>query len=200
MRHNAGVIGQSESVAGTLAAHTRAVQESLRDLDLAAVERVSRRLDAARRRGGTIFVAGNGGSAAIASHWVNDLCKATLHADVRRIRAMSLTDSTPWLTALANDEGYDSVFGEQLEAFASEGDVLVLISASGNSPNILRAAETARAKGCETLALIGFDGGALRGMVSDHVLVPTAPGAYEQVEDVHGVICHMVVRSLVPTR
>jgi D-sedoheptulose 7-phosphate isomerase len=113
---------------------------------------------------------------------------------------MSLTDSTPWLTALANDQGYECVFAEQLEAFASEGDVLVLLSCSGNSPNLVRAAETARAKNCETLALLGFDGGALRSLVSDHVLVPTPPGAYEVVEDVHGAVCHMVVRSLVPSR
>jgi D-sedoheptulose 7-phosphate isomerase len=194
------VIDQTASVGATLAGHSRAVQESLRELDLPAVERLAGRLEAARRRGGTIFVAGNGGSAATASHWVNDLCKATLHAGVRRIRAMSLTDSTPWLTALANDQGYECVFAEQLEAFATEGDVLVILSCSGNSPNLVRAAETARAKNCETLALLGFDGGALRSLVPEHVLVPTPQGAYEVVEDIHGAVCHMVVRSLVPSR
>jgi D-sedoheptulose 7-phosphate isomerase len=190
------VIEQSESVSATLARHSRAVQEALRDLDLAAVARLAGRLDAARRRGATIFVAGNGGSAATATHWVNDLCKATRHVEASRIRAMSLTDSTPWLTALANDEGYDCVFAEQLETFAAPGDVLVLISCSGSSPNLLRAAATAQARGCETLALLGFDGGPLRAAAADHVLVPTEPGAYELVEDVHSAVCHMIVRSL----
>ena len=192
------VLDQSATVAAVLARHAQAVQERLRDLDLAAVERIVKRLEAARLRGATIYVAGNGGSAATAAHWVNDLCKATLHADVRRIRAMCLTDSTPWFTALANDEGYTRVFSEQLEAFANPGDVVALLSASGSSPNLVRAAETALAHDCEVLALLGFDGGRLRAMATDHVLVPTAPGAYELVEDVHRVICHMIVRSLVP--
>jgi D-sedoheptulose 7-phosphate isomerase len=190
------VIELRQTMADTLARHSRAVQEALGGLDLAAVERLAGRLDAARRRGGTIFVAGNGGSAATATHWVNDLCKATRDVDTSRIRAMSLTDSTAWLTALANDEGYDSVFAEQVATFAGSGDVLVLLSCSGSSPNLLRAAEAAAACGCETLALLGFDGGALRSIVADHVLVPTAPGEYELVEDVHSAVCHMIVRSL----
>jgi len=193
------VLEQSATVAATLARHAAAVQESLRILDLAAVERIARRLEAARLRGSTIYAAGNGGSAATAGHWVNDLCKATLHADVRRIRAMCLTDSTPWFTALANDEGYARVFSEQLEAFANPGDVVALLSCSGSSPNLVRAAETASAHGCEVVALLGFDGGKLRTLADDHVLVASPPGAYELVEDVHSAVCHMIVRSLVPT-
>jgi D-sedoheptulose 7-phosphate isomerase len=192
------VIDQSETVARTLARHRDAVQSQLAGLDLEAVERIAQRLEAARRRGATIYVAGNGGSAATAAHWVNDLAKATLHASVRRIRAMCLTDSTPWFTALANDEGYERVFSEQLEAFGSPGDVLVVLSCSGGSANLVNAAQTALEKGCEVLALLGFDGGPLRGMATDHVLVPTPYGAYELVEDVHSAICHMIVRSLVP--
>ena len=192
------MLDQSQTVAETLGRHNRAVQAQLAALDVGAVERIVRRLEAARLRGATIYVAGNGGSAATAGHWVNDLCKATLHASVRRIRAMCLTDSTPWFTALANDEGYERVFSEQLEAFGSPADVVVLLSASGSSPNLVRAAETALAHDCEVLALLGFDGGRLRSMATDHVLVPTEPGAYELVEDVHSVICHMIVRSLVP--
>jgi len=198
LRHNAAVLDQSQTVAETLEQHRRAVQAQLAALDVGAVERIAGRLEAARRRGATIYVAGNGGSAATAAHWVNDLCKATLHASVRRIRAMCLTDSTPWFTALANDEGYERVFSEQLEAFGSPGDVVVVLSASGNSPNLVRAAEVALAHDCEVVGLLGFDGGRLRSMATDHVLVPTAHGAYELVEDVHSVICHMIVRSLVP--
>src|SRR4051812_26173948 len=145
------VIEQSRSLV-ELVDHRQAVLQRLAELDVDAVERVARRLEAARLRGSTIYVAGNGGSAATAGHWVNDLCKATLHADVRRIRAMCLTDSTPWFTALANDEGYTRVFSEQLEAFANSGDVVALLSCSGSSPNLVRAAETASAHGCEVVA------------------------------------------------
>jgi len=176
--------------------HVADVTDALGSLDRAALERIVARLDAARRRGATIYVAGNGGSAATASHWVNDLGKATRQAGVARMRVMSLTDSVPWMTALANDEGYDCVFAEQLENFAQPGDLLVLISCSGNSPNLVAAVDCARAHGVETVALLGFDGGALKDRVDEHLLVPSARGAYELVEDVHGVVCHICTRAL----
>jgi D-sedoheptulose 7-phosphate isomerase len=109
---------------------------------------------------------------------------------------MSLVDNTSWLTALANDEGYESVFAQQLENLARPGDVLALISCSGNSPNILRAAECAAQRDVETIGLLGFDGGALKERVDEVVLVESAPGAYELVEDVHAVICHICTRAL----
>ena len=184
------------TVVSVAATHVEEVQEALRVLDLDAVDRVARRLHDARLRGGTIYIAGNGGSAATASHWVNDLGKATRRWGGCRTRVMSLSDSTSWLTALANDEGYEHAFAEQLENFARPGDVLALISASGNSPNLLRAVDVAEAHGVETVALLGFDGGALRDRVDDHVLVESPKGAYELVEDVHNVICHMCTRLL----
>ena len=113
------------------------VTSALQDLDVDAVDRVVATLAQARDHGHVIFVAGNGGSAATASHWVNDLAKATRSAGLPYVRAISLTDSTPWMTALANDEGYERVFAGQLENMAQPGDVLVVISASGNSPNLL---------------------------------------------------------------
>ena len=183
-------------VMSVAAAHVEEVQEALRSLDLDAVERVARRLHDARQRGGTIYIAGNGGSAATASHWVNDLGKATRRWGGCRTRVMALADNVSWLTALANDEGYEHAFAEQLENFAQAGDVLVLISASGNSPNLLRAVDVAEAHGVETVALLGFDGGALKDRVDEHVLVASAAGAYELVEDVHNVVCHMCTRLL----
>src|SRR3712207_1355275 len=176
--------------------HVADVTEALGSLDQAALERIVARLDAARRRGATIYVAGNGGSAATASHWVNDLGKATRRAGVPRMRVMSLTDSVPWMTALANDEGYACVFAEQLENFAQAGDLLVLISCSGNSPNLLAAVDCATAHGLETVALLGFDGGALKDRVDEHLLVRSSHGAYELVEDVHGIVCHICTRAL----
>ena len=111
-------------------------------------------------------MAGNGGSAATASHWVNDLCKATRCAGRPLVRATCLSDNTSWLTALANDEGYERVFAAQLENLGRPGDVLVMISASGNSPNLLAASDTAQALGIDTVGLLGFDGGVLRDRVT----------------------------------
>jgi D-sedoheptulose 7-phosphate isomerase len=121
-----------------------AFEKMLHVLDQSAIERIARRLSEARDQGGTIYVAGNGGSAAIASHWVNDLGKATKRQGLPPVRVMSLSDNVSWLTALANDEGYERVFSGQLENFARPGDVLVVISSSGNSPNLVRAVELAR--------------------------------------------------------
>jgi D-sedoheptulose 7-phosphate isomerase len=138
------------------------VQELVRilcALDLDAVLRVHHRLETARAVGRTVYLAGNGGSAATASHWENDLEKATRRADAKPMRARSLSDHVPWLTALANDEGYTRVFAGQLEALVEPGDVLIVLSASGNSPNLVSAVQTARAHGASTVGFLGFDGG-----------------------------------------
>ncbi len=166
-------------------------------IDLAAIDRLVDALARAREAGATIFVAGNGGSAATAAHWVNDLGKATKVAGEPHIRVMGLSDNVPWLTALANDEGYHRVFAGQLESFARPGDVLLVISASGNSPNILAAIDTAHEHGLLVLALVGFDGGTALTMADDYVLVSTAHGKYGLVESVHSVICDLVTTCLV---
>jgi D-sedoheptulose 7-phosphate isomerase len=172
------------------------VTSALEALDVEAVDRVVTTLSRARADGQVIFVAGNGGSAATASHWVNDLAKATRSAGLPYVRAISLTDSTPWMTALANDEGYERVFAGQLENMARAGDVLVVISASGNSPNLVRAVEFARANGVEAIGLLGFDGGLLRTMVDHSIWIETPLGAYGLAENIHSVVCDLVTSCL----
>lgn len=172
------------------------VTAALERLDLQSVDQVIATLARARDEERLIFVAGNGGSAATATHWVNDLAKATRKAGTPYVRAISLTDSTSWLTALANDEGYERVFAGQLENMARAGDVLVVISASGNSPNLLRAVEFARASGVETIGILGFDGGALRTMVDQHIWIQTPLGAYGLAENIHTVVCDLVTACL----
>jgi D-sedoheptulose 7-phosphate isomerase len=174
------------------AAHLRALDALLQAADLDALERVVDRLRLARDTGATIYVAGNGGSAATASHWVNDLCKATRCSGRPAIRAMSLSDNASWVTALANDEGYERVFAGQLENFARPDDVLVVISASGNSPNLVEAVELAHQRGVATIGLLGFDGGTLRDKVTECLWLPTQAGAYEVVESGHAVMCHVL--------
>jgi D-sedoheptulose 7-phosphate isomerase len=168
----------------------------LRDVDLHALARLVSLLRGIRTRRGTVYVAGNGGSAATAAHWVNDLCKAARRDAEPPLRAMSMADNGPWLTALANDEGFERVFSGQLENFAAEGDALVVISASGNSPNLIQAVELARARGLNTAALLGFDGGKLLTMVECAVLLRTPQGAYGLVESGHSILCDIVATCL----
>src|SRR5213595_3303288 len=146
------------------------------------MERIVQRLCAARDSGAMVYVAGNGGSAATASHWVNDLGKAAKRPGRMPLRVLSLNDNGSWLTALANDEGYERVFAGQLENFAKPGDVLIVISASGKSPNLLAAVETARRYGVFSIGLLGFDGGHLVGLVDEALWLRTEIGAYGLAE------------------
>jgi D-sedoheptulose 7-phosphate isomerase len=98
---------------------------------------------------------------------------------------------------LANDEGYDRVFSGQLENFACPGDLLIVISASGNSPNLVRAVELARSRGVRTVGLLGFDGGVLKTLLDDALWLPTEKGAYGLVESAHSLLCHIVTDCLV---
>ena len=173
-----------------------AVEKLLHAVHPEVIERITMRLDDARERGATIYVAGNGGSAAIASHWVNDLGKATKRPGRRPIRAMCLSDNVSWLTALANDEGYERIFTGQLENFAREGDVLVVVSSSGSSANLVRAVELARSRKLVTMALVGFDGGLLKDMVDEVLWLPTEKGAYALVEPAHLMVCHLISTCL----
>ncbi len=172
----------------------------LSHIDLDEVERVFHILRQARDQGGTIYLAGNGGSASTASHWANDLGKATKASQQNAIRVISLTDNVSWLTALANDEGYERAIAGQLENFAQPGDVLAVISASGNSPNLIRAVEMARDRSVVTVGILGFDGGALKALVDVALLLPSRKGAYGLVESGHGLLCHILSACLAADR
>jgi D-sedoheptulose 7-phosphate isomerase len=165
-----------------------------------AIDRVYQILRGARDRGATVYIAGNGGSAATAAHWVNDLGKGAKESNRAPLRVMSLSDNVSWLTALANDEGYERVFAGQLENFAKPRDVLVVLSASGNSANLLRAVELARARKLVTIGFLGFDGGALKSMVDEVLLLPTPKGAYGLVESGHDLLCHVLTACLAADR
>lgn len=178
------------------AAYLRAIQGLLAQIDLEALERIVETLRGARDRGATIFVAGNGGSAATASHLVNDLGKATKTSGLSAIRVIGLVDNVSWLTALANDEGYERVFSGQLENFAAPGDVLLVISASGNSANLVSAVELARTQGVHTLALLGFDGGILRTLVDDCLWLCCPKGLYGLVESAHSILGDILASCL----
>ena len=151
----------------------------------------------ARRGGHSIFVAGNGGSAATASHFVCDMVKGASFGKPSRFRILSLNDSMPTLTAYSNDVGYADAIVEQLKNFAQPGDVYMAISGSGNSPNVVRAMEYANSIGCRTLALTGRDGGRLGGLAALNIHVPEPHMG--RIEDAHHIICHMICCSFMET-
>ncbi len=152
------------------------------------LERAARALLACHARGGTVFVLGNGGSAATAAHFACDLAKGTRVEGLPPFRVVTLVDNSAVLTAWANDTSYERVFAAQLEGWVQPGDVVVAISGSGNSPNVLAAVEVARAAGATTLAFSGRSGGRLRSLADLTVRAPADP--IEQVEDAHLAVGH----------
>jgi D-sedoheptulose 7-phosphate isomerase len=145
----------------------------------------------ARERGATVFFIGNGGSAATASHFANDLSIGTNEYD-KPFRAMSLTDNVPLITAISNDFGYEEIFVRQLRVLGKRGDVVVGISASGNSPNLLNTFEYARVAGIKTVAITAFDGGKMKAIADEGIHVMTGLKEYGPAEDAHMVLDHLV--------
>lgn len=174
--------------------YLREVTEALAKLDRQAVAGVVDEFLRAWREGRTLFFAGNGGSAATAAHFVVDMSKGTAVPGRPPLRAISLTDNLPSLTAWANDASYDVAMSERLRALASPGDVLVAISCSGTSRNVLRAVQTAHALGLRTVGLAGRDGGRLKDMVDVCVCAPAE--WIGQQEDVHMVLDHAITLAL----
>jgi len=166
-------------------------------LDLLSLDQIALVIDyleAAIRSGSRIFIIGNGGSAATASHMACDLGKNTFkerYTDPEnRFQVMALTDNTPWITALANDLGYDHIFSEQLKNLVTKGDLVIAISGSGNSQNILEGIKIAKELGAKVVGLLGFDGGKAKDLVDAYILVEA--DHYGYVEDIHMVLDHML--------
>jgi len=145
----------------------------------------------ARKRDAMVFFIGNGGSAATASHFANDIAFGTREYK-KPFRVMSLTDNVPVLTALGNDEGYEEIFVKQLQVYGKPGDVLVAISASGNSLNLIRAFEHASLANIKTVAITAFDGGKLKIIADQSIHIPTGKKEYGPAEDLHLIIDHLV--------
>ncbi|MGI0156385.1 MAG: D-sedoheptulose-7-phosphate isomerase [Thermoplasmata archaeon] len=159
-----------------------------------AIERIVPVLLAARAADRTIYFFGHGGSASTASHFVVDIGKATIRGDHRRFKCVGLVDNVETLTAWANDTSYARVFSEQLRNLAVKGDVLVAITGSGNSPNVLEAVQVAKELGLATVGLTGLGGGKLKGMVDVPVVVPSQ--SMQHTEDVHLLVCHLLTAYL----
>ena len=178
-----------------VAPYIAGLKTTLDQMDQTPIHDMIEALHHARENGRKVFIMGNGGSASTASHFVCDLAKNTRHADWPDFRVVGLTDNMALMTAYANDEGYDQVFSQQLASLIYPDDVVIGISTSGNSDNVLRAIEEAKKHpGVITIGLTGFDAGQLGDMVDIHVHVPS--DCIEYVEDIHLVLEHLITKAL----
>lgn len=181
---------RAADVEAFLTSYRQGVTVALEAVDLSRVRLAVEWLRQARDGDRQVFVCGNGGSAATASHLVCDLVKGASHGQQRRFRIMALTDAMPTVTAYANDVGYEAVFVEHLKNFARSGDLVIAISGSGGSPNVVAAVAYANHAGCRTIALTGRDGGELGRLARLHLNVPEPHMG--RIEDVHMTLCHML--------
>ena len=183
-------LGETE----TIQRYVEEVSTAMSRLSLDTIQQVGHLLKEARRSGLQVFLLGNGGSAATASHMACDLAKSTIRSGLPRLRVIALADNIPMLTAWANDIAYEEVFAQQLDNLVKPGDVVIAISGSGRSANILNAVRLARQRGAVTVGLTGFDGGDLKGLVDVAIVVESS--IMGPIEDVHHIIGHILTACL----
>ena len=170
------------------------LEQMVQAISLANLQQVLHLLEEAYYNGHRIFIMGNGGSAATASHFALDLAKNTIMPNAPRVKAISLTDHVPLITAWSNDTAYEHIFAEQLANLVEPGDVAIGISTSGNSPNVMNALTLAKRSRACTIGLLGARGGKIKDIVDAYVL---APGQnIEQEEDAHMILAHIITRHM----
>jgi D-sedoheptulose 7-phosphate isomerase len=184
---------ERSTVTAALEDHITEVRTVLARIPVEAMERVVGIILEAYRQNKHVYILGNGGSAATATHFACDLSKATIVEGHARLRVTSLTDNVALLTAWANDTSYENVFAEQLCNLLNPDDVVIAISASGNSPNVLAAIDAARERGAITVGLVGFSGGSLQNVADASIHVQS--DSYGVVEDCHLVLEHAITES-----
>lgn len=170
------------------------LQQTMNQLPEERIQQVIQLLVEARMNRRQVFIMGNGGSASTASHFVCDLAKNTRKPELPHYRVIGLTDNMAIFSALANDEGYENVFSQQLINLVQPGDIVIGISTSGNSANVNNAVEAANMMGATTIGFTGFDGGRLRSLVDVEIHVPS--DCIEHVEDIHLMLEHLIVKAL----
>ncbi len=177
---------------------SRNVRIGLQNLPMEEIAKAINILQACYERDGRIYVFGNGGSLAIATHWVSDINKTVfshhLERPSRRFQAVRLPSTESEITAWANDVGYDMIFAGPLRNYLQDADVIIAISSSGNSMNIINAVDLAKKAHVPIIGLSGFDGGKLNELADAKILVKTEKGEYEVVESIHGAIMHLITR------
>jgi D-sedoheptulose 7-phosphate isomerase len=182
--------GENVMVKGFADGYFNILKKTIDEIPMEKVERIVEMILEAYQNSKYVFIMGNGGSASTASHFACDLGKGTICEGKRRFRVVCLNDNIPLMTALSNDFGYDRVFVEQLMNLVNPGDLVISITASGNSPNILTAVQYAKDQGAKAIGFIGFGGGKLKEIVDEHIII--ANTNYGQVEDVHLILSHAI--------
>lgn len=176
--------------------YIKRLQSILDNLDIESVVKVIDEFIEARDRGSTIFFMGNGGSAATSDHFANDLNVCASPEGHPPFKSLSLSSNSAYLTCLGNDFGYESIFARQLKNLMKASDVVVGISASGNSPNVVNALEYASQKGGIPVAIVGFDGGQMKKIAKHVIHVKSEKGEYGPVEDLHMILDHLISTCL----
>jgi len=183
-----------DSIALIIEEYITELKKAIDSLDRNKIRQAASLILAAYKNNRKVFIIGNGGSAGTASHMACDLAKTVLgkkpDKSKRRFRVMSMTDNVPLITALGNDLGYEHIFTEQLILYARPGDLLLVITGSGNSTNIVKAVELARAMRLRTAGLLGFDGGLVKSLLDTVMLIPDF--TYGYVEDLHMIMEHLI--------
>jgi D-sedoheptulose 7-phosphate isomerase len=170
------------------------LQQLFSRLDLAVIDQMTEAIWENYENGHTLYIFGNGGSAALASHFACDIGKGTIAPNRKRLRTVSLTDNVPLLTALANDLAYKDIFSEQLAGLAERGDMVLAISGSGNSPNVVQGLEEAKKLRLHTLVLTGFAGGRVKAFADLCLIVPSEN--MQHIEDAHLCATHAIFRAI----
>lgn len=171
------------------------VSLALEKLDLSSLDKLVEAIMNCRDRGNTVFIFGNGGSAATASHVAGDFLKGISYELEKRFKVICLSDNIPGTSAISNDLSYEEVFVEPLKSFLSSGDIVIGISGSGNSVNVLKAVQYAKNKGNYTIGLCGYKGGKLKNTCDLTVHVPVDD--MEVTEDIHLIIFHAIKQSII---
>lgn len=186
--------GAPDSSLTSSSAYIANLRDILTQLDTSIVDRIAAAIWEGYQAGRTLYIFGNGGSAALASHFACDIGKGTVVRDLRPLRVVALTDNVPLMTAWANDNSYEEIFAQQLGSLAQTDDLALAISGSGNSKNVVRGLETARAIGLLTLALTGFGGGRVKDLCDLSLIVPSHN--MQHVEDSHLCAAHAIFTSV----
>jgi len=183
-----------------MAGFTQHFAKMVSAMDAAKLAEVASLVEDASAAGRSIFVLANGGSAAVASHFVNDMSVNAIVAGKRGFRVLSLTDNVESVTAVANDAGYENIFLFQLQCMMEKGDLVIALSVSGNSENVMRAIDFANANGAHTVGMSGFDGGRLAKSAKTVLHFPSTRDEYGPVEDAFSVVFHAVSGYLTQKR
>lgn len=200
MNKLAEIHGSATNAQDYFQAYTNRLTGLLNDLDKDAIAATIDAIEQCSQRGNTLFSMANGGSAATASHLVNDLVAGCFLDDKPRLRTLCLTDNVATVTALGNDAGFDHIFSHQLRVHMRPGDVVLAMSVSGNSENLIQAVDYANANGATTIGYAGFDGGRLAEKCQISVVIPTTKDEYGPVEDVFNILGHVAITYIAMSR